>query len=946
MLNSIKFGTWNLCLGLANKKDIVTETLTRKNVSICCLQETEIPTGFPENVLNCGGYNIELESNDSKKRAGIYIRRDVRYKRRHDLEEPNYHIVIIDVVCNINMRIINLYRSFRPPGMVSPETFFFNQLRIIKNALSNNCYIMGDFNLDAKMEFRSDYHHRIPLSTLTNFALEANLTQVVNFNTWSRIIKGKKKESLLDLVYVSNIATMSNVSFSTPTFGDHLLVMVDILIKITAPIHLVLKRDWSKYSPACINVSISRHLSHSLVNWDSLTVTEHWNVLELLLTKSIDEIAPLIPVKLNFVCKESKISNSIVQKINKRKRLLKSDKKSNSTRNAPSIKLLNKDIRDYFYGIKLGRVKQAAMGPKVNLWKAVKLAKNLCPPDIPLNLTLNGNKIGEGDIATCFAKFFCEKVQSNVARATLDANGVYNGKCHLLVQNRNFMTKLDVMTCMDQLSNKKCEGFDRIPVCVLFDARVTLLCPMASLFKKIYNSGCIPEQWKVSKIIPIFKKGSKVEMENYRPIANLCSASKIFEKLILKQIHYLESKNKLDLTGKNQHGFKRNKSTATAGALLQSIISRAADEKNYVLMASLDLSMAFDVVNTELLVKRLKIMGLPKDLIHLVKEWLSNRSFYVQVGDNYSALCDSNVGTIQGSILGPILYALFVSPLFDLTDLVNFADDNFCVEWCRDQTLLIVNLEKRLEMITKWLKDSGLIVNESKTEICMFHQNDQPLVKIKLLNVEIESKKSMNVLGVIFDCKLNWQMHAAMAISKAKKTLYALRLIKRFFNNLEMRTLLDSHFYSTLYYNSVIWLTPSLNNDTKQKLLSISANALRDCLRLNNPEISFENLHKIHKKSTPKQITLYQMALRLHKLVNENLVDLTFEQITVMDQMICTRRQINFEIHRNNTGKIGMNTTANKLYPLNHLIGLNMLNLSYIHYKKLIKIQFLKNGNT
>jgi hypothetical protein len=174
----------------------------------------------------------------------------------------------------------------------------------------------------------------------------------------------------------------------------------------------------------------------------------------------------------------------------------------------------------------------------------------------------------------------------------------------------------------------------------------------------------------------------------------------------------------------------------------------------------------------------------------------------------------------------------------------------------------------------------------------------------------------------------------------------ALRLIKWFFNNLEMRKLLDSHFYSTLYYNSVIWLTPSLNNDTKQKLLSISANALRDCLRLNNPEISFENLYKVHKKSTPKQITLYQMALRLHKLVNENLIGLTFEQITVMDQIICSRRQINFENHRNNTGKIGMNTTANKLYPLNHLIGLNMLNLGNIHYEKLIKIQFLKNGNT
>ena len=130
----------------------------------------------------------------------------------------------------------------------------------------------------------------------------------------------------------------------------------------------------------------------------------------------------------------------------------------------------------------------------------------------------------------------------------------------------------------------------------------------------------MPEQWKVSKIVPIFKKGCKTKIENYRPIANLCSSSKIFEKLILKQIHYLESKNKLDLTGKRQHGFKKNKSTATAGRLLQSIISRAADDDCFVLMASLDLSAAFDLVNIELLMKRLKIMGFPMDLTNLMKD--------------------------------------------------------------------------------------------------------------------------------------------------------------------------------------------------------------------------------------------------------------------------------------------------------------------------------------
>ena len=111
-------------------------------------------------------------------------------------------------MCDVKVRIINLYHSFRPPGMMSPEVFFTNQLRIIKNALNSNSYVMGDFNLDANMESRPDYNRRIQLESLCNFASESNLSQVVNFNTWSRIIKNVKKESLLDHVYVKNTASI------------------------------------------------------------------------------------------------------------------------------------------------------------------------------------------------------------------------------------------------------------------------------------------------------------------------------------------------------------------------------------------------------------------------------------------------------------------------------------------------------------------------------------------------------------------------------------------------------------------------------------------------------------------------------------------------------------------------------------------------------------------
>ena len=144
--------------------------------------------------------------------------------------------------------------------------------------------------------------------------------------------------------------------------------------------------------------------------------------------------------------------------------------------------------------------------------------------------------------------------------------------------------------------------------------------------------------------------------------------------------------------------------------------------------------MAFNMLNTELLVKRLQIMGMPLDLINLIREWLVGRTFYVQVGVDCSQMFDSDVGTIQGSVLGPILYTLFVSPLFDLTQLTNFADDNFYLEWNTNLGQLIENLEKKLEMITKWLLDSGLLVNESKTKVCLFHKNDQPKIVISIFN--------------------------------------------------------------------------------------------------------------------------------------------------------------------------------------------------------------------
>ena len=105
---------------------------------------------------------------------------------------------------------------------------------------------------------------------------------------------------------------------------------------------------------------------------------------------------------------------------------------------------------------------------------------------------------------------------------------------------------------------------------------------------------------------------------------------------------------------------------------------------------------------------------------------------------------------------------------------------------------------------------------------------------------------------------------------------------------------------------------------------------------LSNDLISFENIHKTNKKCTKSQIAMYQRSLSPHKTING---DLTFETVTVLHQMVCTGKQLRYEIHRDFNGKIGRNNTANKVYPLNGLIGLDLLNLGFVHCKKVMKIQ-------
>ena len=283
---------------------------------------------------------------------------------------------------------------------------------------------------------------------------------------------------------------------------------------------------------------------------------------------------------------------------------------------------------------------------------------------------------------------------------------------------------------------------------------------------------------------------------------------------------------------------------------------------------------------------------------------------------------------------------MFVSPLFDLTPFFTFADDKQVIETGSNLQALIINMEQKLELMTKWLRDTGLVVNEEKTEICLFYKRDHETVNVSINNKIVTSKKSINVLGVLFDCKLQWNIQVAQAIIKAKRALHGIKLIRKFVNKDEMKQLITSNFYSVLYYNCEIWLLPSLNTVLKQHILSASANALRLLHKKSDLRISYDQLHRMEKRALPNDLMQYKLSIQLYKVYNGDNMNDDWQDMNVQQNF--NARNNLFQISDYSRLKVGKNVLANRLRILNNQIDLDWLNLSLNSFKIKMKNVFLK----
>ena len=210
---NIKIATWNLCLGLSNKKDYVSKIINEHKLDIVCLQETDIQLNYPINILSFKGYDYLSENNTTKARCGIYINNQITYQRRFDLEKPNCGIIIIDINITRKYRIHCLYRVFQPNNQDTQYGYFKSQMDILSETGAEDStvsIIMGDFNLDEKQKNNTQYSHHRYYDLLQEKFNELNMIQLIKFNTWSRLVGNGAvgnilKESCLDHLYTNNM---------------------------------------------------------------------------------------------------------------------------------------------------------------------------------------------------------------------------------------------------------------------------------------------------------------------------------------------------------------------------------------------------------------------------------------------------------------------------------------------------------------------------------------------------------------------------------------------------------------------------------------------------------------------------------------------------------------------------------------------------------------------
>ena len=330
---------------------------------------------------------------------------------------------------------------------------------------------------------------------------------------------------------------------------------------------------------------------------------------------------------------------------------------------------------------------------------------------------------------------------------------------------------------------------------------------LSHIFNMCLAEGYFPNELKEGCITPIFKCGSKTDVNNYRPVCSLSPFSKIFERIVYEKIITFIEAN--DIFSKSQFGFRKGLSTESAIINFIDKIHYGLNKRHHTIAIFMDLSKAFDVLDHTILAKKLEHYGFRGNFLKLLIDFVSNRKYFVSANETVSETKTLNIGVPQGSTLGPLLFLLYVNDMknsSELLDFTQFADDTTLIASGPNLTTLTETTETELNKVLDWLLANKLIINLKKTHTMLFtNKRCDRNITISANNTLLEQKEECKFLGVVVDDQLNWKAHIKHISNKISKTIAILRYLKYTFPKHILKTLYMTLIYPYLNYCNIIW---------------------------------------------------------------------------------------------------------------------------------------------
>jgi hypothetical protein len=532
----------------------------------------------------------------------------------------------------------------------------------------------------------------------------------------------------------------------------------------------------------------------------------------------------------------------------------------------------NLDINDICDNKKFWKITKPLFSDKINHSEKIVLLENneLMNSDSEICETMNDFFVSIASNLNLPPCIYNKTCNENLSDPILIAINKYRNHPSIEAINKKFQGKLSF--CFHEIEReelykeilnlditKACQGGD-IPTKVVKQNANLFADFLITSLNTCMKYGKFPSSFKLADVIPIFKKGSKTSKKNYRPISILPNLSKVFERPIFKQLSEFFD----NIFSKYQCGFRKGYSAQHCLLAMLEKWKSTRDKGQCIAALLTDLSKAFDCLSHELLLAKLHAYGFDYKALNLLYSYLSDRHQRTKIGNSYSSWKKILFGVPQGSILGPLLFNIFLCDIFFImedVEFASFADDNtpYVTGDCIKNVAF--SLEKSTLDLLNWFYDNQMKANPEKFNLIA---SSSEKISLTLANTCINSNDSVKLLGVEVDSKLTFKNHISIMCRKANNKLHALARVAHHMDIRKRRLLFNAFFQSQFSYCPLTWMFHS--RELNSKINRVHERCLR--ILYNDKQSSFPKLLEIDKDFCVHHRNLQRLCIEMFKVVN------------------------------------------------------------------------------